>query len=383
MGAGEPCPRRSEPRSVVRRVLTVFGTRPEAIKLAPVVMELRRFPADVGSVVCVTAQHRQMLDQVNDLFGIRPDIDLDLMTENQSLEALTASVIRRVSLVLREVAPDLVLVQGDTTTVMATAMACFYQKIAVGHVEAGLRTSDIYDPYPEEMNRRVTSVLARYHFAPTERAQRALLAEGHAPETVVLTGNTVVDALQHILARSEPADLPYGLNGHRMILVTAHRRENFGQPLENICQALLDLTRLHADVEVVYPVHLNPNVRRIAYGMLEHQPRIHLLEPVDYLQLAHLLSRCYMVLTDSGGIQEEAPVVGKPVLVMRRETERPEAVEAGTARLVGTDRQAIVAESERLLDDPNAYEAMAHAQSPFGDGRAAERIVAFIRGLRA
>lgn len=360
------------------RVLTVYGTRPEAIKLAPVVLELQRHADRLESLVCVTAQHRQMLDQVNGLFGIRPHLDLDVMTENQTLEDLTATVLRRLAPALREIGPDLVLVQGDTTTVMATALACFYQHIPVGHVEAGLRTGDLYDPFPEEMNRRVASVLARYHFTPTERARRALLAEGHPPESIVLTGNTVVDALRYIVAQTLPTDVAFGLNGRRMILVTAHRRENFGEPLEHICGALLDLVRRNPDIEVVYPVHLNPNVQRVVRAFLANQPRVRLLDPVDYRELAHLLARAYLVLTDSGGIQEEAPVLGKPVLVMRRETERPEAIEAGTARLVGTDRQVIVRETERLLSDASAYQAMARAQSPFGDGHAAQRIVDFI-----
>lgn len=360
------------------RVLTIYGTRPEAIKLAPVVLELRRHAARLESLVCVTAQHRQMLDQVNALFGIEPDVDLDLMTEDQALEDLTAAVVQRLTPVLRDIRPELVLVQGDTTTVMAAALACFYQRIPLGHVEAGLRTSDLFDPFPEEMNRRVTSVLARYHFAPTERARRVLLAEGHAPDSVLLTGNTVVDALKLILRSAPPPVLPLSPNGRRLLLVTAHRRENFGAPLESICQALSDLVDRHEDVEVVYPVHLNPNVRRVVFRYLSGHPRIHLLDPVDYVELAHLLARCYLVLTDSGGIQEEAPVVGKPVLVMRRETERPEAIEAGTARLVGTDRATIVRETERLLADESAYQRMARAQSPFGDGHAAERIVGFL-----
>jgi UDP-N-acetylglucosamine 2-epimerase (non-hydrolysing) len=364
----------------VLTVLTIFGTRPEAIKLAPVVLELKKYPAEIRSIVCITAQHRDMLDQVLRMFEIEPDLDLNLMTENQTLPDLTSAALLGVTGVLEEVQPDVVLVQGDTTSAMAAGLAAFYRKIPVGHVEAGLRTGDRYQPFPEEINRRLLTSIATYHFAPTGVARDALLREGVPDDAVLMTGNTVVDALQAI-ARREAA-----LNGlaalgaeRRLILMTAHRRENFGTPLEDICRAVLRLTERNQDVEIAYPVHRNPNVRSTVERMLGGHERIHLLPPLEYDQFIHLLNRSALVLTDSGGLQEEGPVLGKPVLVMRETTERPEGVAAGSNRLVGTDTDTIVSAAERLLHDPAEYESMARASNPFGDGHAAERIVEFLR----
>lgn len=357
------------------RILTVFGTRPEAIKLAPVVLELERRPDCFESLVCVTAQHREMLDQVLGWFQIVPDYDLDLMRPNQGLAEFASRALVAVSKVLKEVQPDVLLVQGDTTTVLTATLAAFYQRIPVGHVEAGLRTRNRYNPFPEEINRRMTGVLATYHFAPTERAVAALRAEQVPEENIFLTGNTVVDALLMTVERPVNLDLGFDLNGRRLILVTAHRRESFGTAFESLCLALRDLAERNTEIEIVYPVHLNPNVRDPVWRILAEQPRVHLLEPLRYEQFAHLMAKAYLILTDSGGIQEEAPVLGKPTLVMRETTERPEAITAGTARLVGTARQQVVTEAERLLRDYEAYQVMARAGSPFGDGTAAKRIV--------
>lgn len=362
----------------MKRILTIFGTRPEAIKLAPVILELEKHSHHIESLVCVTAQHREMLDQVLEWFQIKPDYDLDLMQPGQGLAGFASRALAAVSQVLQEVRPDVVLVQGDTTTVMMAALAAFYQRIPVGHVEAGLRTRNRYNPFPEEINRRVAGVLATYHFAPTERAAAALRAEQMPEENIFVTGNTVVDALQMTVQRPVDLKLGFSLDGRRLILVTAHRRESFGAPFESLCLALRDLAERNADVEIVYPVHLNPNVRGPVGRILAEQPRVHLLEPLRYEQFAHLMAQAYLILTDSGGIQEEAPVLGKPTLVMRETTERPEAIEVGTARLVGTDRHRIVAEAECLLRDKRAYRTMAQAGSPFGDGRAAERIVSIL-----
>jgi UDP-N-acetylglucosamine 2-epimerase (non-hydrolysing) len=359
----------------MKRILTIFGTRPEAIKLAPVILELKKHPERIESLVCVTAQHREMLDQVLEWFQIRPDYDLDLMLPDQGLAEFASRALVSVSQVLQKVQPDVVLVQGDTTTAMMAALAAFYRRIPVGHVEAGLRTRNRYNPFPEEINRRMAGVLASYHFAPTERAAAALRAEQVPEESIFITGNTVVDALLMTVQRPVDLELGFGLDGRRLILVTAHRRESFGAPFESLCLALRDLAGRNPDVEIVYPVHLNPKVREPVGRILAGQPRIHLLEPLRYEQFAHLMAQAYLILTDSGGIQEEAPVLGKPTLVMRETTERPEAIEAGTANLVGTDRHRIVAEAECLLHDPEAYRAMAQAGSPFGDGQAAERIV--------
>lgn len=364
------------------KLLSIFGTRPEAIKMAPLVKELEKHPDKVESIVCVTAQHRQMLDQILSLFEIEPDIDLDLMEENQSLSSLTANAITRLTKVIAQVKPDLVLVQGDTTTAMAASLASFYLKVSIGHIEAGLRTRNRYHPFPEEINRRIISVLATYNFVPTQTAVRALLAEGFPEESIYLTGNTVVDALLMTVKKNYQLDLGILLNSDRLILVTAHRRESFGSPLENICIALRELAKRNPEVEIVYPVHLNPNVQEPVFRYLSGQERVHLIAPLEYEKFVHLMNRSYLVLTDSGGIQEEAPVLGKPVLVMRQETERPEAVVAGTVKVVGTDIETIIAETEHLLRNRNEYEKMSRAISPYGDGHAAKRIVEIILAKR-
>ena len=361
------------------KVMVVFGTRPEAIKMAPVVAALER-SRSLRPFVCVTAQHRGMLDQMLDVFGIRPERDLDLMRADQRLDELTARVLRATSRVMEEERPELVLVHGDTTTALATALAAFYQGVAVGHVEAGLRSHDLRQPFPEEMNRVLADRLCRFCFAPTERARGALVAEGTPPEHVVVTGNTVVDAVLSALPRARGVVVPGlpDLAGRRMVLVTAHRRESFGPVFEDMMRALLDVVRAFEDVVVVYPVHLNPHVRRPVRAVLEGHPRVHLLEPLSYLPFLRLMSAAYLILTDSGGIQEEAASLDTPVLVMRQVTERPEAVEAGVARLVGTRREDIVAHVAELLTDGNAYREMVRPANPFGDGRAAERIVAHL-----
>jgi UDP-N-acetylglucosamine 2-epimerase (non-hydrolysing) len=366
------------------KVISVFGTRPEAIKMAPVVRELANHPDRIVSRVCVTGQHREMLDQVLDLFGIAPDYDLNIMEDNQSPTQVASAVLTNLEAILQVERPDWILVQGDTTTVMATSIAAFYSRIKIGHVEAGLRTRDKWQPFPEEINRRVAGVVADLHFAPTDRAQRNLLEEGVSQSSILVTGNTVIDALQMV------ADLPYDHTGgplesvaweRRLILVTAHRRENFGEPLEQICNALRDIAQRYAEqVQIVYPVHMNPNVWGPVHRLLESVGNIMLTPPLDYLPLIHLMKRSYLILTDSGGIQEEGPGLGKPVLVLREITERPEAVEAGTVQVVGTDRRAIIEATEHLLTDAGAYRTMAKAVNPYGDGRAANRIACAILG---
>jgi UDP-N-acetylglucosamine 2-epimerase (non-hydrolysing) len=371
------------------KILSIFGTRPEAIKFAPVLQELERHPDRVESIVCVTGQHRQMLDQVLRFFEISPDIDLNLMEENQSLASLTSRAMIAVTEVLEQFKPDCVVVQGDTTTAMVGALASFYLKIPVGHVEAGLRTLDRYSPFPEEINRRLVGSLATYHFVPTQKAASALRTEGIPEKMIFLTGNTVIDALHWSVAqppstatRKVFSDLGLSLNGHvngaelhRVILVTAHRRENFGRPLENICAAIRAIVAENSDVVIVYPVHMNPQVRGPVRQLLEGKERIVLIDPLPYEPFAHFMKAATIVLTDSGGIQEEAPALGKPVLVLRTETERPEAVESGVARVVGTEVEDIVREARKLLLDENEYRRMAQAVSPFGDGRASQRIV--------
>lgn len=357
------------------KILSVFGTRPEAIKMAPVVKELEKYSDKVESVVCVTAQHREMLDQVLSLFGIEPQIDLNIMEPNQSLDTLTDKILTSLTDVIDEVKPDVILVQGDTTTTMLTSLAGFYKKIPIGHVEAGLRTYNRYSPFPEEINRRLISVLSTYNFAPTQTAVDALLAEGFKGDSIFLTGNTVVDALLMTVKKEYELDLGFPIVNNKLILVTAHRRENFGQPFRNICKAIKEIAINNSEVEIIYPVHLNPNVRKPVYEILSNQERIYLIEPLEYERFAHLMDRSYLVLTDSGGIQEEAPVLGKPVLVLRNETERPEAVEAGTVKVVGTDTGIIIKETERLLYDKDEYNKMSKSISPYGDGHAAERIV--------
>lgn len=360
-----------------KKILVVVGTRPEAIKMAPVILALKAAPWCECRVLA-TAQHRQMLDQVLNLFGIVPDIDLDMMRPNQSLPDLTARLIVELDRVLAAEAPDAVLVQGDTTTVMTAAMACFYRRIPVGHVEAGLRTGDMNNPFPEEMNRVVAGRLASWHFAPTESSQANLLREALPAERIHVTGNTVIDALLDVAARSDECPVettPFA----RLVLVTAHRRENFGEPLLNICAAIRSLAARFPDTLFVYPVHPNPNVRETVEKNLSGLDNVRLIAPLDYRPFVALMKRADLILTDSGGVQEEAPALGKPVLVLRRETERPEAVTAGVVKLVGTEEAAIVDAARQLLEDPVAYAQMAKGVSPYGDGHAAERIVAIMR----
>jgi UDP-N-acetylglucosamine 2-epimerase (non-hydrolysing) len=364
------------------RVLVVFGTRPEAIKMAPVVRALQSAPR-MRVELCVTAQHRQMLDQVLALFAIRPDYDLDVMRPDQDLFQVTADILLGLRPVLDESRPDILLVHGDTTTTLAASIAAFYRKIPVGHVEAGLRTGNLQAPWPEEANRRLTGVLTRFHFAPTEGARRSLLREGVADEWIHVTGNTVIDALFWVrdLLGARPKRrrefakrFPFLSDKRRLILVTGHRRESFGRGFERICTALSRIAADHRDIEIVYPVHLNPNVQEPVRRMLGDRGNIHLIEPQDYEPFVYLMTRAHLILTDSGGIQEEAPSLGKPVLVMRDITERPEAVAAGTVRLVGTDISKITGEVGRLLSDERAYRAMSRAHNPYGDGRASLRI---------
>jgi UDP-N-acetylglucosamine 2-epimerase len=370
-------------RDVMITVLCVIGTRPEAIKMAPVVQELARHPQRVRTQVCATGQHRELLEGVLDLFGIVPDFDLKLMQPDQGLAALTAALCTGLDRVLGEVQPDWVLAQGDTTTALVAALLAYYHRRSFGHVEAGLRTGDKYRPFPEEINRRLAGVIADAHFAPTARARQALLREGIPDGQIHVTGNTVVDAVQAIASR--PYDWDSGPLGElprdgRLVLITAHRRESFGGPFQEICQAIVELARAFAaeGVHFVYPVHLNPNVRRPVSELLAGVPNIHLLAPLDYPALIHLMQRSELILTDSGGIQEEAPGLGVPVLVLRDTTERPEGIEAGVGWLVGTRRERIVAETKRLLGHPAARAAMTTGTNPYGDGRAAARIAAIL-----
>lgn len=364
------------------KILVVFGTRPEAIKMAPVIQMLKQCNG-FETRVCVTAQHRQMLDQVLNLFNIVPDFDLDLMKPGQELTDITCNVLIGVRNVLRDWCPDWVLVHGDTTTTLAAALASFYEKIPVGHVEAGLRTGNIYSPWPEEMNRRLAGSISSIHFAPTDRARQNLLRENISSDSVHVTGNTVIDTLLCVVERMrnehklmvELEDKFSFLDvSRRLILVTGHRRENFGYGFELICRALLTLAE-RSDLEIIYPVHLNPNVLEPVMRILGNNPRIHLIDPLDYLPFVYLMNRSYLIITDSGGVQEEAPSLGKPVLVMRDTTERPEAVEAGTVKLVGPDDAAIVRESTKLLDQIETYQLMSQANNPYGDGKASKRIV--------
>lgn len=371
----------------MRKVLTVFGTRPEAIKLAPVIKELEKRPDDFSSVVCVTGQHRHLLDQVLNVFEIKPQHDLSIMTEDQSLFDITTQGLLGIQKVLEIERPDILLVQGDTTTTFTSALAAFYLRVPIGHVEAGLRTRNKDHPFPEEINRRLTSHLADWHFAPTKRARENLLAEGIADKTVFITGNTVVDALLLATERLSshtvaiPSEILSLIEWRKLILVTGHRRESFGEGFRNICEALREIARRHDDIVVVYPVHLNPNVQGPVRRLLGEVERVFLLEPLDYLSFVYLLQRAYLILTDSGGIQEEAPYLGKPVLVMREVTERPEGVEAGTVKVVGTDAATIICETERLLLDATEYLRMARAHNPYGDGKAASRIVQLLHNV--
>lgn len=359
------------------KVICVVGTRPEAIKMAPVILGLKDEPwAHVR--VLATAQHRHMLDQVLNFFGIEPDVDLDIMRPNQALTTLTARLLLDLDDVIQAEKPDVVLVQGDTTTVMTVALACFYLHIPIGHVEAGLRTWDMQNPFPEEANRVIAGRLARWHFAPTEGSRQNLLREGIADKDIVVTGNTVIDALLMTAAK----DLHLGIDidpSKRLVLITAHRRENFGEPFHNICRALHTLAERNPNVQFLYPAHPNPNVKDVAYELLGACPNIKLCEPLDYAPFVAAMERSYFIISDSGGVQEEAPALGKPVLVLREETERPEAIELGVVKLVGPNYDCILEEAQRLLDDPIAYQTMARGVSPYGDGHAAERIVTVLR----
>lgn len=365
------------------KVLVVFGTRPEAIKMAPVIAELKRHPEAFEVVATVTGQHREMLDQVLGLFKIQPDYDLDIMQAKQSLAQITNRVLQGLDSILENESPDVVLVQGDTTTTFASALAAFYHQIPVGHIEAGLRTHDKYNPFPEEINRHLTTVLADLHFAPTQRAKENLLREGVTPETIYVTGNTIVDALFTILQQDlefkalSLASLRF--EHKKTILVTAHRRENWGKPLESICLALKELVKRNENAQVIFPIHPNPVVSQTVYSILGHMNRVFLIEPLDYVSFVHLMSKAYLILTDSGGIQEEAPSLGKPVLLMRETTERPEGIELGLVKMVGTDKNRLIEEAELLLLHPEEYEQMVSKPNPFGDGKAAARIAEVLR----
>lgn len=374
----------------MKKVLLVFGTRPEAIKMAPLVKAFEN-ESSIESKVCVTAQHREMLDQVLEMFDIKPHYDLNLMKPGQDLYDITANVLLGMKSVLEEFKPDVILVHGDTTTTSSASLAAFYQKIEVGHVEAGLRTGDIYSPFPEEVNRQITGILANYHFAPTTTSQNNLLKENKDPKNIIVTGNTVIDALFLALDKIETNEelkdkiinsinSQYKLTENKkIILVTGHRRENFGQGFINICEALKEIAINNPDIDIVYPVHLNPNVQKPVKETLSNTPNVYLIDPLQYESFIYMMNKSYFIITDSGGVQEEAPSLGKPVLVMRDTTERPEAVEAGTVKLVGTNKETIIKEAQKLLDDHNEYNKMSKAHNPYGDGKACERIVEFIK----
>ena len=362
----------------MKKVLVIFGTRPEAIKMCPVILELKKCP-DIETKVCVTGQHRQMLDQVLDAFGVKADHDLAVMHERQTLFDITAAILTRIKVVLEEEKPDIVLVHGDTSTTFVSALACFYLQIPVGHVEAGLRTYNIYAPFPEEFNRRAVSIVTRFNFAPTATARDHLLAEGCDPDKIFVTGNTVIDALKTTIRENYThPDLDWAADS-RLLLMTAHRRENLGAPLHRMFRAIRRIVEDFPDTKVIYPIHMNPAVREVADEELRTCPRIRLIEPLDVLDFHNFIARSTLVLTDSGGIQEEAPSLGKPVLVMRDTTERPEGVAAGTLKLVGTDEEVIYQACRTLLTDQAAYDAMSKAANPFGDGHASERIVQILR----
>jgi len=379
----------------MKKILLVFGTRPEAIKMAPLIKELQRDNEHFETKVCVTAQHREMLDQVLELFDIIPDYDLNIMKVGQDLYDITANVLLGIKKVLEDFKPDVVLVHGDTTTTSATALAAFYQKIKVGHVEAGLRTDNIYSPWPEEANRQITGVLANYHFAPTQTSKDNLLKENKDANSIVVTGNTVIDALflalEKIKTNKELEDKiknkiesliinsKFKIQNSKFILVTGHRRENFGQGFINICQALKEIALQNPNVHIVYPVHLNPNVQKPVKELLSNIENIHLIEPLQYEEFIYMMDKSYFIITDSGGVQEEAPSLGKPVLVMRDTTERPEAIKAGTVKLVGTNKKKIVNEALKLLNNTSEYDKMSKAHNPYGDGKACEKIIDFLK----
>lgn len=362
------------------KVLTVFGTRPEAIKMAPLVKELEKHPDVFESIVCVTAQHRQMLDQVLNLFEIKPDFDLNIMKPNQDLWTITSDVLLLMKSVFEQSQPDIVLVHGDTTTSMAAALSAFYARVPVGHVEAGLRTFDKHYPFPEEINRVFADAVCTYHFAPTETSVENLVKSAIPKDHIYKTGNTVIDALLHTVNNNKEDLSGIGLNPNlKTILLTSHRRENFGEPIKNICKAVLKLVQHNKDIQVVYPVHLNPNVQKPVHELLGDKDRIHLIEPMEYAPFASLMKESHIIMSDSGGVQEEAPSLGKPVLVLRTTTERPEAVDYGTVKLVGTDTDKIVSEVQSLLDNPDEYKRMSEASNPYGDGLASQRIAEIIK----
>lgn len=357
------------------KVMTIFGTRPEAIKMAPVVLELQKHPDEIESIVTVTAQHRQMLDQVLETFNITPDYDLNIMKDRQTLIDVTVNALQGLDKVMKEAKPDIVLVHGDTTTTFVGSLAAFYNQIAIGHVEAGLRTHNKYSPYPEEMNRQLTGVMADLHFAPTEQSRQNLLKENKNPDTIFVTGNTAIDALKTTVKEQYSHPILEKIGSDRMILLTAHRRENLGEPMRHMFRAIKRLLQEHDDVQVIYPVHLNPAVREVANEILGNDPRIHLIEPLEVFDFHNFAARSYMILTDSGGVQEEAPSLGKPVLVLRDTTERPEGIAAGTLKLAGTNEENIYRLAKELLEDEEAYNQMAKASNPYGDGFASRRIV--------
>lgn len=378
--------------NILKKILIVFGTRPEAIKMAPLVKEFEKHKSDFNVKVCVTAQHRSMLDQVLSIFNINVNYDLNIMKPNQDLYDITSSVLLKMRDVIKEFKPDVVFVHGDTTTTSATSLSAFYEKIPVAHIEAGLRTGNIYSPWPEEMNRKLTGAITRYHFSPTATSMENLLKENVPKKHIFVTGNTVIDALFMIVKRlkddksltakieNEIIEKGYDVNRKRkLILVTGHRRENFGEGFINICKALKEIALKYKDFDILYPVHLNPNVQKPVYGLLSKIPNVFLIEPIDYLPFVYLMNMAYIIITDSGGIQEEAPSLGKPVLVMRNTTERPEAVTAGTVKLVGTNKEKIVNETSKLIDNKNIYLKMSKAHNPYGDGKACQRILKYLK----
>lgn len=369
----------------MKKIMLVFGTRPEAIKMCPLVKELKSRPSSFKTIVCVTGQHREMLQQVLDVFDVVPDYDLDIMKKGQTLSDITIAILEKIKPVLEEVSPDVVMVHGDTTTTFATALACYYQQIPVGHVEAGLRTHDIYSPYPEEFNRQAVSIIAKYNFAPTELARQNLLNEGRDPDSIWVTGNTAIDALRTTVRKDFTDDNLEWAKGKRLIIITAHRRENLGEPMRHMFKAIKRVLDEHDDVCAIYPIHMNPQVRKTAdeiFGTGDNRdPRIRIIEPLDVLDFHNYMALCYMILTDSGGIQEEAPSLGKPVLVMRDTTERPEGIKAGTLKLTGTSEEKIYGEFNRLLDDKDEYEKMSSAYNPYGDGQASRKITDILEKL--
>lgn len=365
----------------MKKIMLVFGTRPEAIKMCPLVKELKK-RRNIETVVCVTGQHRQMLDQVLEAFAVEPDYDLSIMKAKQTLFDVTTNILERIKKVLEKEKPDIVLVHGDTSTSFVTALACFYLQIPVGHIEAGLRTYNIYSPYPEEFNRQAVGIISQYNFAPTELSEQNLLNEGKNPETIYVTGNTAIDALKTTVRADYTHPELEWASDSRLILITAHRRENLGQPMLNMFRAIRRVMNEHPDVKAIYPIHMNPIVRETANAILGNDDRIHIIEPLEVLDFHNFLSRSYLILTDSGGIQEEAPSLGKPVLVMRDTTERPEGIAAGTLRLVGTDEKTIYQNFTELLENQSSYNAMAHAANPYGDGHACERIADILCDIR-